>query len=573
MKHDRKSDTMVFMVETRRGSRAEITKLRRTVNRTLGPDADGRRWQIGPAFPRYGLPPSALDRYIRVTGRVDAPQQKWDKLAFETAYKLRDSTGLSVEPDLPSSIFAPPVGLRPQPSGEPPGSDVPSLALSFGQQTQHLPATAPFTWALDFINARQAWALQPGPGGKARGEGIMVVHPDTGYTNLSPIDLSNFDLDHDKDLLSNDDDALDPLEQWGLLPVLQPGHGTTASSVIVGKMMHDIQGVAPLAKVVPVRTIKSVWQVFNSDVARAVNYARQIRAHVVSMSLGGILFQGGLEEAINAAIDDGMLVLAAAGNFVHYVVAPAIYERCIAVAGVNANDQPWPGSCQGEKVAFSAPGESVWAAEFFFEPAGTRLDIARQSGTTFAVSMSAGVAALWLAHHGRDNLIATYGKSRLQSVFLHLINTLGHRRPAGWDSSNFGVGIIDASGLLSAPLPAPADVPDFAPLTLGLAATRPSAADRIARLFPTLTRNEVDQRLETLFGLQGAALDESLEKYGAELTWILSEQQAARDTFEASPVGIAPTLTLARADGGRVSKPLMAQFSSPSLAASLQQPV
>ena len=56
------------------------------------------------------------------------------------------------------------------------------------------------------------------------------------------------------------------------------------------------------------------------------------------------------------AVAADVIVLAAAGNCVRTVVWPARYVECIAVAGTNAADGMWRGSCRGSAVDISAPG-------------------------------------------------------------------------------------------------------------------------------------------------------------------------------------------------------------------------
>ena len=76
-------------------------------------------------------------------------------------------------------------------------------------------------------------------------------------------------------------------------------------------------------------------------------------------------------------------------------------------------------------------------------------------GTSYAVALIAGVAALWLAHHGRADLLAA-ARARgetLQDMFLRLLQATA-RRPAGWDSGEMGAGIADARALLAADLDA-----------------------------------------------------------------------------------------------------------------------
>ena len=99
--------------------------------------------------------------------------------------------------------------------------------------------------------------------------------------------------------------------------------------------------IAPAAALVSFRATESVVQVFDSDVADAVRRPRLAGCHVVSMSLGGTGFFG-LREAIQEAVDAGMIVMAAAGNQVGVVTAPASYDNCIAVAATGTGDSLWP---------------------------------------------------------------------------------------------------------------------------------------------------------------------------------------------------------------------------------------
>jgi hypothetical protein len=99
-----------------------------------------------------------------------------------------------VEADVPVRAYERP---DPDPMGafavepDPPGSDL--------------------NWAREAIRAEQAWLLPLPAGGQARGQGIRIGHPDTGYTDHPGLGLSALDLTTDRDVISNDDDALDPL--------------------------------------------------------------------------------------------------------------------------------------------------------------------------------------------------------------------------------------------------------------------------------------------------------------------------------------------------------------------------
>ena len=101
----------------------------------------------------------------------------------------------------------------------------------------------------------------------------------------------------------------------------------------------------------------------------------------------------------------------------------------------------------------TAPGESVWRALSMKKNGTVEYSIEPSSGTSYAVAHVAGACATWLAFHGRTALIAKYGAAKLAGVFRTLLTTFGFNRPPGWDTGDYGPGIIDMAKLLGAPLP------------------------------------------------------------------------------------------------------------------------
>ena len=182
-------------------------------------------------------------------------------------------------------------------------------------------------------------------------------------------------------------------------------------------------------------------------VAAAVEYGRRNGARVITMSLGGA-WSSALRAAIGRAIADGIIVMAAAGNCVGCVVWPARYEEVIAVAGYNIKDQPWKGSCRGDAVDITAPGEFVPRANRAPQNGGSPTDVRGGQGTSFAVALTAGVAALWLGHFGIAAIKhALQPGETVQDRFIALLKETSWQ-PAGFDTDNFGAGIIDAEKLL-----------------------------------------------------------------------------------------------------------------------------
>jgi Subtilase family len=515
--------------------------VRREVRRTFGPGwAVEPLFQVAPDTP----PPPDLRAYYAVTGRLrDGTDDQRRALAFEMSRALMRRTGFDVQPDLPSGALYAPAGAFDLDTQDP-------TAEGAGSQSAHLPGTDDPRWALENMRVPGAWARSP-----SRGAGIAVAQPDTGVT-AQPELQPGIDKARQRDLLDNDNDATDPLtRRWWWMD--NPGHGTATASVVMSREAGTVTGSAPASGLVPLRAIRSVVLVFDGDVARAVEYARRSGCHVITMSLGGVGFSPALRAAINAAIDDGLIVLAAAGNQVGFVVSPANYAEVIAVAATNVRDQPWSGSSHGGAVDVSAPGESVHAARARKGADGPVYSVGRSSGTSFAVALTAGVAALWLAHHGRDNLIAKYGKSALQAVFTDLVRKTS-RRPAGWDSSQYGAGIVDANALLSRALPA------VAPALPGEGVTL-SAAERLAAYLPGESPDQASAVLETLVSSADSA---ERDLYAGEIAYYLSQDPYVRAAVVAG-VTDGFDSTAAAADGAALGLARLRTMASPSLAARL----
>ena len=172
---DREATHLRLLVEAPNGLASTELALRRLVSERLGIDAQGKEWRVGRLFqPLEGSQDNELARFFEITGFVIAtPTYPLHKLAFDLARGLSDGAGYGVAPDLPSSIY----GFVDQEAYQ--VGDLPDGALG---PSGALADTTSTYWALDNIRARDAWALVPPSGGGARGAGIRIGHPDTGYT-------------------------------------------------------------------------------------------------------------------------------------------------------------------------------------------------------------------------------------------------------------------------------------------------------------------------------------------------------------------------------------------------------
>lgn len=331
--------------------------------------------------------------------------------AWQKAYDLQQQPGVE---------YAEPIFLTQLDPGEeqleqdwcPP--DVGALVALGGQEPKNLPdALRDREWSLGpkGANVKEAWKLFAARN-VVPGAGVVIGHPDTGYRRhpeiwSSEAATSAIHPENGWDFVDNNDDPLDELDNVRLPGGLAiPGHGTRTSSVIVSpagsQLLADaprwVSGVAPGAYLVPLRVSPVVLDMgkLAAAIRNAAGEDRRLvkrKADVISMSLGGLPSRM-LRDAIEFAIGQNVIVLAASGNHVRTVVWRGRYRDVLAVAASNVAGAPWSGSSRGKRVDITAPGESVWCAS-------TRPDAGRahdclqvSSGTSFAVATTAGIAAL-----------------------------------------------------------------------------------------------------------------------------------------------------------------------------------
>ena len=358
-------------------------------------------------------------------------------------------------------------------------------------------------WQLEEINAPEAWILLPPPGGQRGGKGIVIGHPDTGYTKHFEIWPKDGTSARVKPGLGYnfEEGRPDPLD---LMTGKSPGHGTATASVIMssagGEKRMFVTGAAPEADLVPFRVKDSVIHFSFKNLIQAIYRAVDTAGvHVISMSLGGPVKARALESALDYAISKGVIVIAAAGNHYPWTIYPAGYRNVIALAATDCESKPWSGSTNGEQVDLCAPGDSVWRAHAFLKNKALTFDVAPSSGSSYATALTAGAAAAWLAFWGREFLIKRYGPARIQEVFSSLLKNNGCNVPSNWNSARYGKGILDMRKLLATPLP-PALKAAKTKQTKAAKAAQPD----IAHYFPDIKATRVDTEIAKLVGVKRA---------------------------------------------------------------------
>jgi subtilisin family serine protease len=256
------------------------------------------------------------------------------------------------------------------------------------------------------------------------------------------------------------------------------------ASVIAGNPREGFRGIAPGAKILPIRVNENEGaqdqngrKTNDNKIAAAIDYAIERHADVINLSFA---YLGGdadpakhpvFAAAVQRAVDADVVVVAAVGNDKNAKDSfPANQPGVIGVAAIDNKGVRWQDSSQGSTVGsfvdISAPGFAVIAAYAKgngFQPF---------QGTSFAAPIVAGTVALLKQLHPKWKT----------ADFIRQLNATSDRSPGGKSSKEYGAGVVDpvravedqpAAG--AAFKPPAAAVPTEDPT---LVAARKAAADR-----------------------------------------------------------------------------------------------
>ncbi|MEX2220016.1 MAG: S8 family serine peptidase [Phycisphaerales bacterium] len=159
------------------------------------------------------------------------------------------------------------------------------------------------------------------------------------------------------------------------------GHGTFVAGLSVL--------ASPGARILPLKVLNSDGVGTAFHLAQAIDAASASGASVINISLGSTIPSRSVLEAVNSALAQDHLVVAAAGNSNRQdpPLYPAAWDGVIGVAATDENDLKAGFSDYGPYIAVSAPGAGM-VGPF---PGGL---YSSASGTSFAAPLVSGTAAL-----------------------------------------------------------------------------------------------------------------------------------------------------------------------------------
>ena len=294
------------------------------------------------------------------------------------------------------------------------------------------------------------------------GNGVEVCIVDTGI-DLSHPDLAHLELAGWKDFISNRGEPYD-----------DQGHGTAMAGILVAE--NRLPGIAPDVDLFIAKAISKSGIGTDEDIAEAVDWCTDNGVDIISLSLGGtqgidwiFIETDALEAAVDRAIDQGVFVVAAAGNDGGSdddgdVASPGGVEDVICVGAIDTDGTIWSNSSIGnngftlqhplgrwdpdKKPELVAPGEQLPILNAQID---TDVLYAWGSGTSGATVWVSGAIAHLLEHRPDLGQNGTSGGSRstVEDVKDWIKDSVVPKEGQGEHDNYYGYGRLNVDTLLS----------------------------------------------------------------------------------------------------------------------------
>ncbi|NNF06573.1 MAG: S8 family serine peptidase [Candidatus Eisenbacteria bacterium] len=225
---------------------------------------------------------------------------------------------------------------------------------------------------------------------KATGNGVRIAVLDTG-----------FELNHPH-LLGHLEVPAQPFDPQAGAVGDHRGHGTHTAGLIAT--------VAPAATILPIRVMGDDGLGLERDLLKGLRIASENNVDIVNLSLSMNQHSEAVEFMIQTLVDDGVLVIAAAGNYTGTPSSkyPARYPMVIGVASTSNNtcNALLTSSGLGIGIQFATAGEDVLSASY---PLGNGAPgAARGTGTSVSTAVFTGAVALNMTVRRRTVVLDPY---------------------------------------------------------------------------------------------------------------------------------------------------------------------
>lgn len=218
-------------------------------------------------------------------------------------------------------------------------------------------------------------------------------------------------------------------------------HGTSVASIIASECNNlATVGISFKTKIIPLKVTNDSTLKTSLAVDAIYDAVDIYECDVINLSFGDTAYSTSLYNAIKYAIDNNVIVVAAAGNwgntYTGYVY-PASYPEVVSVANVEKTSNGFSvknTSQKNDMVDIAAPGTSIYTIL-------NSGNLGTQNGTSFSCPMVSATAAL----------VKSVDPDITQSEFEELIKASANKSyiaSSGQDSNAWGAGLLDIEAFI-----------------------------------------------------------------------------------------------------------------------------
>ncbi len=272
------------------------------------------------------------------------------------------------------------------------------------------------------------------------GKGVKVALIDTGIDTSHP-DLKGKVVQW-KDFVNGKDDPYDDF-----------GHGTHCAGIIGGTGVASdgkYRGIAPEVQFIGVKVLGKNGGGELSAILKGIEYAANSDANVISMSLGSNEHSQAVEDMVNKAVENGKIVVVAAGNSgpgEETIGCPSDNPNVITVGATDKSDKIASFSSRGPnrdgsvKPDVTAPGKDIISTRAYGIMDNKAIDkyYLKMSGTSMAAPMVSGSIALLVQ---KDPKLTPRDAKKILEISS---DQEGKSRP----NNDYGYGRVNVTGAIS----------------------------------------------------------------------------------------------------------------------------
>jgi len=276
-----------------------------------------------------------------------------------------------------------------------------------------------YQWGPQAIKCPEAWDVEKG------NLGVSIAIIDSGVYLHE--DLTHY-YGEGYDWQNNDSDPTEDDYPDG-------GHGTCCAGVAAATMNNSI-GIAGVAQVTIIAEDIGNWAMPVYNAVCGIQHATDIGADIISLSIQYYNYSEALEDACQYAWNNGVVLVASAGNYHGNTIAyPGKFGTVICVGAIDQNNQRCNFSNYGPEMDLVAPGTGIVTTGRDKDQYPDEMIYVSFGGTSAATAHVTGVAALLLSRN------PSLSNAEVRSILNSTADDLG---PPGWDEE-YGYGRADAN--------------------------------------------------------------------------------------------------------------------------------